>query len=117
MSDYLTTSFTDYYTNSYSNASATSLSSSLKNTDFSNATDEELMDACKSFENYFIEQVMKGMEKTIVKADDDSSSSSNSYYEMFKDNLYEEYAEKISDGEGLGLAQQLYEQMKRNYGL
>ena len=36
-------------------------------------TDDELMDACKEFEAYFLEQVFKGMEKTVVKADNSSS--------------------------------------------
>ena len=46
--------------------------------------------------------------------------SSTSYLNMFKDTLTQEYAKLSSEsngGEGLGLAQMLYEQMKRNYGL
>ena len=74
------------------------------------------MDACREFEAYFIEQIYKGMEKTIMKADDGNSSSS--YMDYFQDMQTQEYAKLASEqGNGIGLASQLYEQMKRNYGL
>jgi len=74
-----------------------------------NASDEELMDVCKSFEAYLLTQVMKEMEKTIPGRDD-----KNPYLEQFGDILYEEYAKDATAGEGLGIAQMLYESMKRN---
>lgn len=75
----------------------------------SSATDEELMEACKSFEAYLLEQVFKGMEKTILKEEEDDP-----YLNQFGDKLYEEYAKSATEGQGLGLAQMLYESMKRN---
>lgn len=117
MSDFLSNGIDGYLqkNNSYDNY-AKELSEKLTSKDYSNASDEELMEACKSFEKYFIEQVMKGMEKTIPK--DENESSGASYKNMFMDNLYQEYADKAAniDG-GLGIAQKLYEQMKRNYNL
>lgn len=90
------------------------LKKQLDEKDYSKATDEELMEACKSFESYFLEQAFKGMEKMIPKNED--SNSSNSYVEMFKDNLYQEYAKSATErGDGIGIAKMLYEQMKRNY--
>jgi flagellar protein FlgJ len=74
-----------------------------------NASDEELMEVCKSFETYLLTQVMKEMEKTIPGRDD-----KNPYLEQFGDILYEEYAKDATEGEGLGIAQMLYESMKRN---
>lgn len=74
-----------------------------------NATDEELMDACKSFEAYLIEQVFKGMEKTILKDEEE-----NDYLAQFGDKLYEEYAKEASKSGGLGIAQMLYDSMKRD---
>ena len=53
-----------------------------------------------------------------VRPESDESSSSTSYVNMFKDTLIQEYASLSSEsngGEGLGIAQLLYEQMKRNY--
>lgn len=83
-----------------------SLEEKLKST---SATDEELMEVCKSFESYMIERVMKGMEKTIPGDDKE-----NAYMEMFGDMLYQEYAKSATENQELGLAQMLYESMKRN---
>lgn len=73
------------------------------------AIDDELMEVCKSFEAYFLEQVMKGMEKTIPYEE-----KKNSYREFFGDMLYQEYAKSATENQGLGLAQMLYESIKRN---
>lgn len=73
------------------------------------STDKELMDICKSFEAYFIEQVFKEMRKTVPK-----SEESNEYLNMFEDKLYEEYSSNITQNGNLGLAKMLYESMKRN---
>ena len=72
------------------------------------ATDEELMEVCKGFEAYMLEQVMKSMEKTIPYED-----RKNPYLENFGDMLYQEYAKSATENQGLGLAQ-MYESMKRN---
>lgn len=91
----------------------------IKNTasgDYSNASDEELMDACKQFESYFLEQVFKEMEKTIPTNEDSDSSTSN-LVDYFKDSTIQELASESTDNNSLGLAQMLYEQMKRNYNL
>lgn len=87
-------------------AKSHSVEDKLNNT---HTTDEELMEVCKSFESYMIEQVMKGMEKTIP---DDGER--NPYKEMFGDILYQEYAKSATENQELGLAQMLYESMKRN---
>ena len=79
--------------------------------DYSKATDDELMSACKEFEAYFLEQIYKGMEKTIMKADEEE----NDYVSAFSDMRIEEYAKLATNqGDGIGLAKQLYESMKRN---
>ncbi len=72
-------------------------------------TDEDLMEVCKSFETYLLEQVIKGMEKTIPSED-----KKNPYLEHFGDMLYQEYAKGATENQELGLAQMLYESMKRN---
>lgn len=115
MSDYINGLSNQFVSSDYSQSTSV-LKDKLNNTDFSNATDEELMEACKSFEAYFVEQAFKGMEKMIPKDDDKSSSAS--YTEMFKDKLYQEYADSATErGDGLGIAKMLYEQMKRNYDI
>lgn len=77
------------------------------------ASDEELMEACKSFETYLLEQVFKGMKKTIIKDEE----KENDYMAQFGDKIYEEYAKSATKSQGLGLAQMLYESMKRNQGM
>ena len=83
-----------------------------------NSTDEELMEVCKEFEAYFLEQVFKALEKTAkVPGSEDDSSSTSSALDMFKDQMYQEYASSAVESESFGIAQMLYEQMKRNYNL
>lgn len=88
------------------NAKADSLKEKLNN---KSATDEELMEVCRSFESYMLEQVMKEMEKSVSPEED-----KNAYIEQFGDILYEEYARMATQNQGLGIAQMLYEAMKRN---
>lgn len=110
-----TTGYNNYYQNT-SQASSAALEKTLDNVN-SGTTDEQLMAACKEFEVYFLEQIYKGMEKTIMKAEDESGTA-NQYMEYFGDMQIQAYAEAASNqGEGIGLARQLFEQMKRNYSL
>jgi flagellar protein FlgJ len=110
----LTSSYSDLYA-SASNASTSKLESQLKS-DYSNATDDELMDACKQFEAYFVEQMYKEMIKTIPE-NEDSSSSGTTMLDYFKDEMIQDIASETTEQSNLGLAQMLYEQMKRNYGV
>ncbi|MFV0465922.1 MAG: rod-binding protein [Lachnospiraceae bacterium] len=88
--------------------------SANQNTDLSKANEDELMDVCKEFEAYFIEQVMKEMEKTIPKSEDESTTMSG-MTDYFKEFTMQNMAAEISEQQDLGLAQSLFEQMKRNY--
>lgn len=77
------------------------------------SSDEELLDACKQFEQYFVEKVIKQMKDTIPK---DELTGDNEYMSAFEDQFVEELAGKITDSGQLGLAQQMYESMSRQYG-
>lgn len=90
----------------------TELSNKLKG-DMKGASDEELMSVCKQFEAYFIEQVFKEMKKSIVPAEE-STGADKTLKDYFEGNLITEYAKSASDQQVNGLAQMLYEQMKRN---
>lgn len=90
------------------NSKAKNIETTLNN---SSATDEELLEACKSFESYLLEQVFKSMESTVPKSEEEESSD---YVSQFKDMMYEQYAEDASENQSIGLAQMLYESMKRN---
>ena len=80
------------------------------------STDEELMDVCKQFESYLLEQVMKEMEKTTkVFAPEEESDSTSKLVDMYKDKVMQQAASDLTDQQGLGIAQMMYENLKNNY--
>ena len=93
-----------------SSAKPEKLSSSLSNIEKGTATDEELMAACKEFETYLVEQVIKNTKSAML----DDEDSQGEYMKMFGDKLNQSYAEMIAETANLGIAQMLYESMKRN---
>ena len=97
------------------NQSTTKLENKL-NTDMTQATDDELMDACKQFEAYFVEQMFESMMKTVPK-NEEMSASTSTLTDFYKDEMLKELAADSTETNSLGLAQTLYEQMKRNYEL
>ena len=56
------------------------------------------------------------MQKTIPKNEESSSANSN-LTDYFKDQMIQKVAADSTEQSSLGLAQMLYEQMKRNYGV
>lgn len=98
-------------------ASAKELENKLNRAANSDAEDEELLKACKEFEAYLWEQVLKGMEKTTkIFGDDDEEGYAGNMTNYFKDTAFQEIAKQITSEEGgpNSLSQMLYEQMKRN---
>lgn len=75
------------------------------------SSDEELMDACKSFEAYLIEQVIKSSKKAMLPENEDEEGD---YMKCFGDQLNQSYAKLISENANLGIAQKLFESIKRN---
>ena len=107
----LSSAYTEYISNTV-NSSSGLKSSDINSKNYANMQDDELMEACKQFEAYFIEQVYKEMEKTIPKSEF-SSGSTSSLVDYYKTELIQDISEQTSEqGGGLGLAQDLYEQMK-----
>ena len=110
---------TAMYGNMYTNAAnqtASRLQNQLDGKDYSKVNEDELMNACKQFEAYFIEQMYKSMLKTIPQSEDTSNYTST-VMDFYKDQMVQSIAEETGNHGGLGLAQMLYEQMKRNYGI
>ena len=66
------------YTNA-ANQTASKLQNQLNGSDYTKATDDELMDACKQFEAYFLEQMFKEMMKTPATAPDPPTQRSDLY--------------------------------------
>lgn len=124
------------YTDSTTYSSKTSsLENTLNNSDLSTADSDKLMSVCKDFEEYFVEQMVKSMAKMAsvdgssdaddysslfgLSSDSDDSylSSMSSYYGS---QMVTKLTESLCDdtnGNGIGLAKTLYEQMKRNYNI
>ena len=107
--------YTEYLNQQTDNVSSKKMQDTVSK-DYSKATDEELLDVCKQFEAYFMEQVFKQMEKTIIK-DESSSGQTTALVDYFKDSVLQELTKTSTETQGLGIAQMLYEQMKRNYEL
>lgn len=110
----ISSAYNDIYANA-SNQSADKLQNQLKS-DYSQATDDELMNVCKQFEAYFVEQMFKEMVKTIPNSEETSGSTST-MLDYYKDMMLQNVASTSTEQNSLGLAQMLYEQMRRNYGL
>jgi flagellar protein FlgJ len=91
------------------------------------------MSVCKEFESYFVEQVMKSMAKmasvdgstsdnvyaSLFGLSDDSDSSMSTLSSYFGDELVSSMASQLTSSSTttLGLAEKLYEQMKRNVSI
>ena len=109
------------YNNYLSTTGSTSkTTSSISNTlkkDMSGSSDEELMSACKEFEAYFYEQVFKKMEEAMVPESSDSDGANKILTDYYKESLITEYSKSAAEQSENGLAQMLYEQMKRNYDM
>lgn len=93
---------------------AAKLEEQLK-TGYGNASDEELMDACKQFEAYFLEQMFKAMQKTVPNySSERMTGASSNMMDYYKEQMIQQVAADTTEQSSLGLAQMLYEQMKRN---
>lgn len=99
----------DYYKTTTETAQ---MESKLKTGKLEESSEDELLNVCKEFESYFVEQMFKAMEKMVPKEE-----SGTNEVEMFSDLMYQEMASSATKQQDYGIAQKLYEQMKRNYGL
>ncbi len=123
------------YLNNANRTTANALQKTLSNTDLANASTDELLSVCKDFEEYFVEQMVKSMVKMAnINGDSDdenyaalfglTSGSSDAYLSSMSNFYGGQMVTKLAqslcsdeNGKGLGLAQTLYEQMKRNYNV
>ena len=107
--------YTDYITSTASNNKASSLTDKAK-TDYSNASDEALMDVCKEFESYFLEKIFDTMiDSTKLFSGKEESSYASKMVDYFKDTAVQTIASQATEQGTLGIAQTLYEQMKLQY--
>ena len=76
------------------------------------SSDEELMEACKSFESYFVQKMIEEAKKTVENEDEEGE-----YTKMFADMRNEQLADTVTESGQIGLAQQLYDNLKQQYKL
>ena len=111
------TALTDYAMQESKNASTIALQNKLQNTS-KTSTDDELMEACKSFEAYFLEQMFKEMQKSVdaLKPETEDNATST-LVDFFKDQTLQEICSTSVDTQRNGFAQMRYENLKRNYDI
>lgn len=115
--DNYTSQLGDLYSSTSSSASSTSSLDGTLDKDYSTATNDELLEVCKDFESYFTEQIFKALKSMVPESSEDSSSTMADTLSYFDDMLVQEYANNSANGDGIGIAKMLYEQMKRNYSI
>lgn len=109
--------YSDYMTSHASDSRTQALQNKLTGSAES-ADEAELKEACKEFEAYFMEQMFNAMIKTTkVFSDEEENGYATKMVDYFKDYAVQNLCDQVTDGEGMGLANVLYEQMKRNYGI
>ena len=103
---------TDYASSLASAKSSEKLGESAKRAQ----SEEEMLEACKEFETYLWEQVIKSMKKSseVFSGED----SSNQQLDYFMDGAITETARQMTEQSAgpNSLAMQMFEQMKRNAG-
>ena len=103
-----------YFTN-YSTGANDAVSQKMTSQIQDAETDEEMLDACKQFESYLVQQMFKSMEESAKVFSDDDEDNSNDYVNMFQDNYLSAIADQmVNSGQGLGIADKLYESMVNN---
>lgn len=109
-------SMASYLTNQASAAKENNAANSVRNTVNNlgqNASEEEMKAAIKDFESYFVEQMLKNVEKEF----EDDSATFSGLTNFFMGSVNEKLADQLVDGVGSRFTQTLYEQMCRNYNI
>lgn len=74
----------------------------------SEAEKEKLQKACQEFEAIFLNMMLKQMRGSVMEGDLTEKSHAREIFEEMHD---EEMSKAMSEGKGIGLAQQLYQQL------
>lgn len=99
--------------NANNSASAGAVNSAVSSIN-ADSSEEEMKQAIKDFESYFVEQILKNVQESL-KSDEDSSNAQLT--EFFMGQVGEQLADQIVDQVGNRMTQTLYEQMCRNYSI
>ena len=110
------TALTEYAVSESRNASTEALKAKLQNAD--KASDNELMEACKSFEAYFLEQIFKEMQKSVdALKPETEDKSTQTLVDYFKNETLQDVCSQSVEMQSNGFAKMLYENLTRNYDI
>ncbi len=110
------TALTEYTVSESKNASTEALKAKLQNAD--KASDDELMEACKSFEAYFLEQIFKEMQKSVDALKPESTDkSTQTLVDYFKNETLQDVCSQSVEMQSNGFAKMLYDNLTRNYDI
>ena len=117
-SDYNITSYLDQLTENTKSADRTSkVQSGLSNLS-STSTKEELEEAAKTFEAYFVEQLLKEEKKSIeAMRTNQEDSTASQYKDLYMDTVMQDISAQIVDKYGSRFTDSTVEQMMRSYGI
>lgn len=117
-SDYNITSYLDQLTENTKSADRTSkVQSGLSNLS-STSTKEELEEAAKTFEAYFVEQLLKEEKKSIeAMRTNQEGSTASQYKDLYMDTVIQDISAQIVDKYGSRFTDSMVEQMMRSYGI
>lgn len=104
------------YTNAANNASASKAKDAIGGIS-KDSTDEELVEAVKGFETYFVEQVVKNMKESMIPKNKDEDATMSQYKDYFMDSTISTLAREIVDQAGDHITDQFVQQIKRNFGM
>ena len=108
---------TEYAANEAKFASGTAIKDKLSNVN-DKTSDKELMEACKSFEAYFLEQMFKEMQKSVdAMKPERGDQSTSTLVDYFKDQTLQDLCATSADMQSNGFAAMLYENLKRTYNI
>ena len=110
------TALTEYAVSESKNASTEALKAKLQNA--GKASDDELMEACKSFEAYFLEQIFKEMQKSVDALKPESEDkSTQTLVDYFKNETLQDVCSQSVEMQSNGFAKMLYDNLTRNYDI
>jgi flagellar protein FlgJ len=72
-------------------------------------SDRKLLDACYEMESIFVGYMLRSMRKTVDESDFFGKSLAK---DIFRDMLYDEYAKTMARTDQLGIARQIYHQLR-----
>ena len=81
------------------------------------STREEMTEAAKSFESYFVEQILKEVKDSVNLFGDDADTTSSMTSDYYLDATIGTLAKQLVDEYGDSFTEDMVDQMMRNYGV